>query len=94
MDMDKRYIEDLARLRARTPKKWGRLAQCGFVALAVGALLVMTNHIYGIGIGGAGCVAVGFAIIKQDKAHKKATQDFMDYYNRNGKLPPYPEDIK
>lgn len=93
--MDKRDLEILVKARVKTPKKWLRLLTGGFIVMALGLIFMLQNiGNYGLGIAGLGFASVGFAMIKQDKAFKKRYQEIMDEYNKTGKLPAYPDDVK
>ena len=93
--MDKRDLELLVKARVKTPRKYLRLVQGGFIVMAVGIIVTLQGiGNFGIGIAGLGFIAVGIAMVKQDKAFKKRYQEIMDDYNKTGKLMPYPDDVK
>jgi len=98
MNIDKRYVELLAdaapnNLLPRN-KWWKRLSSLGFLIFAIGALLFLSGKILGIGISGAGFILIGFSAIKKRQEDRKLFKAFVEYYEKNNALPPWPEDEK
>lgn len=92
MNIDKRYVELLADAVPKKPsKKFGRLSGLGYITLVVGGLIFLKVGLYSLGLMGIGMIGIGIATVGQNKVEKKARQEFMDYFNKNGALPPFPE---
>jgi len=104
MNIDKRYLELLARVMPGKQNKWlKRLAMLGFMFGIIGAYMLIngynlgTKHglneimLLGITIAAAGMIITGLAIVLKDKESKRNIASFMEYCEKNGKLPPWPE---
>lgn len=97
MDIDKRYIEILAWQAPNTlvrRNKWlVRFAIWGVIIMVVGMFIALAGHSYGIGISAAGALLMGIGGFYRGKENKKVKQAFLDYYEKNNALPPWPEAI-
>jgi len=92
--IDRRYIELMAATVPRKPdKKQRNLGIIGFILVLIGGIAELTGRIYGFGIMGAGGVAVGVSLLFNMRLSKRARKEFLDYYDRTGELPPWPEGV-
>ena len=92
--LDERYLKILATYTPREiPRRYRRLAAIGIVAMMAGAVVFIGKGLlWGIAIAAAGLIVVGIASIKKSKHFTKTSQEYIDYYQKNGELPPYPEE--
>ena len=92
--IDRRYIELMASTVPRKPDKRQRnIGIIGFVLVLIGGVAELTGRMYGFGIMGAGGVVIGISLLLNSRASKRARQEFLDYYDSTGDLPPWPEGI-
>lgn len=94
--MDKRYVELLAReTPIKKSKVWYNrrgLAMAAMVFIILGLILFMQGIGYSIAIVATGSIlAIILAVFKQRES-KSLKKDFLDYYEKHGDLPPWPED--
>ena len=95
MNIDKRYVEILANNtpRARS-KKNARLAVGGFLVMMAGMVFYAAGNLYGLAIMAVGFLLIVISMVKQKKIQNEARKEFMGYYEKNGTLPPFPEEGK
>jgi hypothetical protein len=95
MNIDKRYMEVLAdHAPAKRNRWWPRLAYMAYFFFIIGAFLAYSKYTTGYILAIASLVLMIIAILRKNKDENKIREEFIKYYDKNGALPPWPEDVK
>lgn len=96
MEINKKDVETLANAHKfdKVPKKYKNIGIAGLLTVFLGGILFLLYYSWALSLCGAGFITFGIASFKQSKLAGQYFQDYVEYYERTGKLPPVEEKAK